>query len=97
LAVPLRKVPVQIPPTVRGMLRGAISVPVTVGIDETGKVTAARVPQQRSSLATYLATIAKNSAEQWRFKPAVQNGRPVASDYTLVFRFTAGEAITSAR
>ena len=97
IAVPVRKVPIQVPPSVRTMLRGEIAIPVNLTIAESGRVTGARAVQQGSSLTTYLANIAKNTAEQWRFRPAARNGRPVASDYTLIFRFSQNSATTTVR
>jgi TonB family protein len=84
---PTRQVPVQVPTSVRAAVRGEVSVPVTVMVDEKGKVTSARALAQGSSLMTYLAAAAKTAAEQWRFRPAARNGAPVAAEYTIVFKF----------
>jgi TonB family protein len=87
---PTRQVAVQIPTSVRAAVRGDLSVPVTVMVDEKGKVTSARTSVQGSSLTTYLAAAAKSAAEQWRFRPAARNGTPVAAEYTIIFKFAAG-------
>jgi TonB family protein len=95
--VPLRKPTVWVPPFVRSMMRAEVAVPVTVMIDANGKVTEARVARQSSSVGSYLSSIARRAAEQWKFKPALRSGKPVATEFTLLFRFNPGSGTTAAR
>jgi TonB family protein len=81
-----------IPPFVRNMMRGDVSVPVTVAIDENGKVTQARVTEQGASAASYLSRLAKSTAERWQFKPALRNGKATQSEFTIVFRIAHNTA-----
>jgi TonB family protein len=90
--VPLRKPALMIPPFVRNMMRGDVSVPVTVAIDENGKVTQARVTEQGASAASYLSRLAKSTAERWQFKPALRNGKATQSEFTIVFRIAHNTA-----
>ena len=53
-------------------------------ISETGRVTDVEVLQ---GLTEGLDRAAIDALEGWRFRPATQQGRPVASDHVLTFRF----------
>jgi len=61
------------------------TVVVRVRIDERGLVTEAEV--WRSEVIGVLEDAALRAAREWRFRPARQNGRPVATWATLAFAF----------
>jgi TonB family protein len=61
-------------------------VHVVVDIDETGKVT--RVTHTGLTATNFaLVAVATQAANKWRFRPAIQDGRPVASKMNLTFKF----------
>ncbi len=68
-----------------------VQVDVAVSIDATGKVTGARVASMKGAAAGLLTIEALKAAQLFRFQPAQENGRPVASSMVLTFRF-AGTA-----
>jgi TonB family protein len=69
----------------RGTIHGTVSVSVRVNVDANGRVTDAAFKSAGPS--KYFARTALEAARDWKFKPAVNAGRPVASAWTLYFKF----------
>lgn len=82
------KVPPVVPASIRPRIRGVIPIDVRVHIDTRGRVVSA-APSSRpaSGLNSYLASRAVYAARLWRFLPARENGKPVASTQTIHFVF----------
>jgi TonB family protein len=69
-------------------IHGRIKVRVRVGVDAAGNVTAANLTTAGAS--KYFARLALQAAQQWKFTPAKESGRPVPSQWTLLFEYTRG-------
>jgi TonB family protein len=67
-------------------IRGKIKVVVELKVDETGKVTQAHLKSPGSS--RYFADKALEAAKGWTFKPTVENGQAVASEWRVRFTFS---------
>jgi TonB family protein len=67
-------------------LTAEIVIPIGVSVDAQGNVTAVRMPERRG-LEGALASQAREAARGWKFQPARLNGKAVASEQTLNFRF----------
>lgn len=78
-----------VPPDVKLAITSDNVVNVRVVIDESGRVTAARVVSTSGRMASSLTPYAVQAARAWRFKPAYQNGKAVRSDKELQFLFRA--------
>jgi hypothetical protein len=80
-------------PDVRREMRaagGKVTVSVRVSIDAAGRVDDAEVVSssgEPSPSGPYIRLASLNAARQWRFRPAMADGRPVASHTTLLFTF----------
>ena len=68
---------------------GAHEVEVLVTIDANGKVTQAKVEKITGVLSPLLTLAALAAARQWKFQPALVNGRRVPSQKTLKFDFSS--------
>jgi len=68
-------------------MSGDIDVDVTVYIDTNGAVTDAQIGSIKGSLAGMVGAEALRAARLFRFKPARENDRNIASQMTLSFRF----------
>jgi hypothetical protein len=70
---------------------GNVDIAVRVAIDESGKVTKAELVDTSTSInaqkAGYLRAAALGAARQWQFKPGVLNGKNIASEYVIEFKF----------
>jgi TonB family protein len=69
----------------RNTISGTIKVGVRVEVDESGKVTAAKLTNPGPS--KYFAALALKSAREWQFAPPELNGKPTPSSWALQFRF----------
>ncbi len=76
-----------VPRGVRPMITTDVHLEVEVAIDATGKVTNARVTSTTGTAAGLLTIEALKAAQLFRFQPAQENGRNVASVTVLTFRF----------
>jgi len=77
-----------VPASIRPRIKGKIPVEVRVQIDAQGRVLSATpVTKAHSGLETFLAGRAVAAAEQWRFKPARENGKPVPGTQLIHFTF----------
>jgi TonB family protein len=87
-AIPRRQVDPVVPTNVRSLVKSDMAIPVTLTVDEQGRVKSAAAAAQDSSIGRYLAAQAVEAAKQWRFEPASVNGVPTTSRYVITFRFT---------
>jgi len=83
--VVLRVVP-KIPPGALHSITGKIHIRVKVNVDETGRVTEARLKSPGPS--KYFAERALEAARGWKFEPARENGHPMASQWMVQFTLT---------
>ena len=84
-ASPLRTVPAGWP---RNTTRsGPVDIKIRVQIDPRGRVVGA-TPLQRTVANYPFVDSALTAARMWIFKPAVENGKPVAAESVLTFKFT---------
>jgi hypothetical protein len=86
-AVPIRETRPTVPSELRTQINSDNIVDVEVHISATGRVTAARLGTLKGPVAEALGKTAVNAALGWQFRPATQNGEPVASDKILEFLF----------
>ena len=84
--VPTKKVRFVVPEVMRKVLRNEVTVQLNLSIDEAGRVQTVVPLQTRTALESELAKLAAMVARDWRFKPGTEDGKPVASSYSLVFR-----------
>lgn len=66
-------------------IEGKVSVTVRIAVDATGAVSNAELESHGPS--AYFARLALESARKWKFKPAQENGRAVASTWVLRYGF----------
>lgn len=76
----------RVSPGARRTIRGKIRVLVKVNVDAAGNVTEARL--QSAGPSKYFARLALEAARGWQFKPALANGRAVASEWVVRFYFS---------
>ncbi|HMC61974.1 MAG TPA: TonB family protein, partial [Candidatus Solibacter sp.] len=76
-----------VPRGVGPMITTDVQVDVAVAIDANGKVTSARVASTKGTAAGLLTIEALKAAQLFRFRPARENNRNVASSMILTFRF----------
>jgi TonB family protein len=74
-----------IPPSIRDTIHGHVKVGIRVRVDSEGNVANAAIESQGPS--RYFAGRALQAARDWKFKPAQENGRAVASEWILHFHF----------
>jgi hypothetical protein len=86
-AVPIRETRPTVPSELRTQIKSDNIVDVEVHISATGRVTAAKLGALKGPVADALGKTAVNAALGWQFRPATQNGEPVASDKILEFLF----------
>ena len=73
----------QIPAEALHSIRGKIRIQVKVNVDESGRVSEASLNSPGPS--RYFAGKALEAARGWRFKPPVENGQPVRSQWVVQF------------
>ena len=86
-AVPIRQIQPTIPAPVRPVIHSDNVIEVRVRISAAGNVTEAKIGSVSGTVAGLLAQPAVSAALGWKFRPATQNGAPVASEKVLEFRF----------
>jgi TonB family protein len=89
--VPIKRVAPNTPADVRSMIRGPVSIAVTVEIDPRGNVTQARTSSDdndKPPLEKLLAREAVEAAREWQFRPATRDDAPVTSQMVVQFQFT---------
>lgn len=72
----------------RNSIQGRLKVGVKVNVDRAGNVEDAELESRGPS--KYFARAALQAAQDWKFKPAMVNGRGVLSTWILRFEFTRG-------
>jgi TonB family protein len=72
----------------RNTIQGKLKVSVKVNVDRSGNVEDAELESRGPS--KYFARAALAAAQDWKFKPAMVNGRGVLSTWILRFEFTRG-------
>ena len=71
----------------RHLITSDVEVDVAVSIDDQGRVTNARVASTKGAAAGLLTIEALKAAQLFRFQPARDHDRNVASSMLLTFRF----------
>jgi TonB family protein len=66
-------------------ITGTIRVVAKVDVDAAGNVTKARL--RVAGPSKYFARLALEAARDWKFRPAMENGQPVASEWVVRFGF----------
>ena len=69
------------------MITSDVEVDVAVSIDDKGRVITARVASAKGAAAGLLTIEALKAAQLFRFEPARDHDRNVASSMLLTFRF----------
>jgi len=91
-----REVEPDVPTNAQNTIQGTIKITVRVVVDESGKVTEAKLTSPGHS--PYFANLAIGAARQWEFSPPQVDGQPVPSTWNLHFQFKrSGNRVTSAR
>jgi TonB family protein len=75
-------------PSAQRSIQGKVEVRVRVAVTAAGAVSNATFDSPGKS--RYFANKALDAARSWKFKPAQVDGQPVASEWTLQFRFRRG-------
>jgi TonB family protein len=83
----IHRVAPAVPRGVGPLIATDVLVDVAVTIDNKGKVSGARVASTQGAGAGLLTIEALKAAQLFRFQPAQENGRNVASSMVLTFRF----------
>ena len=83
----IRQAALAVPRGVGPKITTDVELDVEVTIDVKGKVTRARVVSTKGAAACLLAIEALKAAQLFRFQPAQENGRSIASVMVLTFRF----------
>jgi len=84
----LRRVMPVIPPSIRGVMRReSFDVRVRLLISPSGKVVSALPVSRENGQAALLLPAASDAARAWLFEPAMLNGKEVASELLVTFRF----------
>ena len=83
------KILIQASPTLRpGTLFKDVLVPIMVKISDTGAVTSAELSTEAADLPAELTGQAIVAARKWRFSPATVDGKAVASEMKINFKFS---------
>jgi TonB family protein len=67
-------------------IHGRIKVRVRVAVDATGNVT--RTNFVTAGPSQYFARLAAQAAQKWKFAPAIANGQPASTEWTILFEYT---------
>lgn len=85
---PLKRVPMTVAEEVRKTLTGDVTINVIADVNEDGYVVkAVLAPGELSKDGSKLSSIALETMMLWRFKPATQNGRRVATQVMVPMKF----------
>ena len=77
----------RLPNSLSSGLYGSTDVEVDVRIDEEGRVTDARLMNNREDVGGLLTSAALEAAREWTFEPARVHGKSVPSNHVIKFRF----------
>jgi TonB family protein len=90
----VQQVSPQVSPSARATISGKVRVSVKVKVDTAGNVASARL--ESAGPSKYFARVAQQAAQDWKFSPAQQDGRPVPSEWMIHFAFgRSGTDMTS--
>ena len=78
-----------------GSITGTIKIKVRVDVDDSGKVTRAKLAAPVQS--RYFADHSLEAAKAWEFTPPQVDGKPAASAWELQFRLQRGGTHASAQ
>ena len=67
-------------------IHGRIKIRVRVAVDAAGNVTTANLTTAGPS--KYFSRLAMQAAQEWKFTPAKENGRPAPTQWTILFEYT---------
>jgi hypothetical protein len=81
------QIALEVPADLRATIREQVLINVTVGIDRTGKVTAAEIASTKGQDADLLATEALKAARWFRFRPNRRSNKTALSQTVLTFVF----------
>jgi TonB family protein len=70
-----------------GVADSAGEVRIIVSVDESGRVTDARLAEGSNKVGSMLGGAALNAARQWVFEPAALHGKNIPSNHTILFQF----------
>lgn len=85
----------EVPQSARNTISGTIKVVVQAQVDNSGKVTNARLKSPGSS--RYFAGLALKAAQKWEFTPPEVGGQPAASTWLIQFHFRRSGTQASAQ
>ena len=84
----------EVPEFAQRTIRGHVPVAIRVQVDAAGNVSRATVDSTGPS--RYFPKLALQAAQDWKFKPALKGGQPVASIWVLQFQFEPTQTLVSA-
>jgi hypothetical protein len=84
---PMHEVQPSLPSSASKEVTQLVEVQIRVHIDDKGRVVRAEALPNRVRVSKSLIGAARNAALQWRFEPAWQGPRPVASELVLKFQY----------
>lgn len=84
-AIPIRQAAPSVTAITRRTIFRRTVISVNLYVDSNGRVTSSKVSEE--GVNTELARLALSAANQWKFKPATQNGKPIASEFLVRFVF----------
>ncbi len=90
-----RQVLPEVPQSAKNTISGTIKVVVQAQVDNSGKVTNARLKSPGSS--RYFAGLALKAAQGWEFTPPEVGGQPAPSTWLIQFRFRRSGTQASAQ
>lgn len=84
-AIPIRQAAPSVTAITRRTIFRRTVISVNLYVDSNGRVTSSKVSEEGVNIE--LARLALSAANQWKFKPATQNGKPIASEFLVRFVF----------
>ncbi len=77
-----------VPVDLKSTITRPMQVEIMVHVDDAGRVTGAEARSSDSTVSSSLKELAASTAKLWKFRPALQNGRPVAGETAVQFNFS---------
>ena len=72
-------------PSARETIQGKVRVTVRVMVNASGEIASATLSSPGPS--RYFARVALEASHRWKFKPAIKDGQPTASEWILKYQF----------
>ena len=85
----------QLPLSAQRSIHGRIRIQAILSVDNKGSVTEAHL--KMSGPSPYFARQSLEAVKRWKFRPPIENGQPVASEWQVQFILTRGAIDDSAR